>query len=102
MSGNNGDLLRAADNEGLAAFMSQEARGCPPSDEDRNACIRVALQKGILPQGRDACKRCWLKWLGKEGETPSVTGAGAGDTSPSGGGKRAVEDDGPYQEEAGS
>lgn len=98
MSGNNGDLLRAADNEGLAAFMSQEARGCPPSEEDRNTCIRVALQTGILPQGRDACRKCWLKWLGQEGETPSVTGAGAGDTSPSGGGKLAA-DSRPYEEE---
>lgn len=62
----NGNLLRSTDDEGLATFMSQEARGCPPSEEDRNTCIRVALQTGRLPQAGDACVRCWLNWLGKE------------------------------------
>lgn len=96
----NGNLLRSTDDEGIATFMSQEARGCPPSEEDRNTCIRVALQTGILPQGRDACRKCWLKWLGQEGETPSVTASReiGGDTSPSGGGKRAA-DSRPYEEE---
>ena len=64
----NGNLLRSTDDEGIATFMSQEVWGCPPSDEDRNTCTRVALQTGIIQQGRDACKRCWLKWLGQEGE----------------------------------
>ena len=93
------------EDEELAAFLGLKAKGCPPSEEDRNACIRVALQTGSLPQAGDACVRCWLNWLGKEAaeeksDIPSVTALReiSGDTPKTqGGGGKLAADSRPYK-----